>query len=48
MNVIHTYNHNKDSLPHRYVDIKNDVQYMTVEIKLVLMFVGPCIILIVE
>jgi hypothetical protein len=35
MNAIHTYNHNQDSLPHRFVDFKNDVQCVTVEIKLV-------------
>jgi hypothetical protein len=35
MNAIHTYNHYQDSLPHRFADFKNDVQCVTVEIKLV-------------
>ena len=35
MIAIRTYNHNQDSLPHRFVNFKNDVQCVTVEIKLV-------------
>jgi hypothetical protein len=35
MIAIHTYNHNQDSLPHRFVDFKNDVQCVTIEINLV-------------